>query len=58
MAGGGVNEDESRNSEDNPAAAGSLVRLYGTGFGALDASLALGDFLSTTSLARVINRVL
>jgi len=52
-----INEDESRNSEDHPAPAGSLVRLYGTGFGALDASLALGDFLSTTSPARVVNPV-
>ena len=43
-----INEDGSRNSEDNPAAAGSLVRLYGTGFGALNASLPLGDFLSTS----------
>jgi uncharacterized protein (TIGR03437 family) len=52
-----INEDGSRNSEDNPAAAGSLIRLYGTGFGALDATLALGDFLSATSPAPVINPV-
>jgi uncharacterized protein (TIGR03437 family) len=52
-----INEDGSRNSEDNPAPAGSLIRLYGTGFGALDASLALGDFLSTTNLTEATHPV-
>jgi uncharacterized protein (TIGR03437 family) len=52
-----VNEDGSRHSANNPAAAGSLVHLFGTGFGAIDRNLALGDFFSTTTLARVTNAV-
>jgi uncharacterized protein (TIGR03437 family) len=52
-----VHEDGSSNSEDNPAEAGSLLRIFGTGFGELSRGLALGDFLSTTSLASLINPV-
>jgi uncharacterized protein (TIGR03437 family) len=38
-----LNEDGSINSESNPAAAGSVVVLYGTGAGALEKSFADGQ---------------
>ena len=52
-----LNEDGSRHSVENPAAAGSLVRLLGTGLGAISTSLALGEFFSTTTLSWVTNTV-
>lgn len=52
-----LNEDGTANSADNGAAAGSLVQLFGTGFGAIDTSLPLGDFFSTTTPALVTHTV-
>jgi uncharacterized protein (TIGR03437 family) len=37
-----INEDGTANAPDNPAAAGSLVMLFGSGMGALSAPLATG----------------
>jgi uncharacterized protein (TIGR03437 family) len=39
-----VNEDGSRHSEANPAPPGSVVQLYATGLGALNGTLANGEF--------------
>ncbi|MDX1981977.1 MAG: hypothetical protein SFV51_17025 [Bryobacteraceae bacterium] len=39
-----INEDGSRHSTENPAAAGSLIQLFGTGFGAINGALANGEF--------------
>ena len=52
-----LNEDGSRHSAANPAPAGSVVQLFGTGFGAINMSLPLGDFFGTTTLTRVTNPV-
>jgi uncharacterized protein (TIGR03437 family) len=52
-----LNEDGSRHSIDNPAAPGSLMQLFGTGFGAIDTNLPLGDFFSVTTPTQVINLV-
>ncbi len=51
------NQDGGRHGASNPAAAGSVVQLFGTGFGAIDTTLALGDFFSTTTPTRVVNPV-
>ncbi len=42
-----VNEDGSRNGTGSAAEAGSLIQLLGTGFGATDVNLALGEFTGT-----------
>lgn len=47
-----LNEDGSRNSAANPAAAGSTVQVFGTGLGAIDTNLALGDYHPTATLTR------
>jgi uncharacterized protein (TIGR03437 family) len=39
-----ANEDGSRNGPENPAISGSVVQLLGTGFGAIDRNLAMGEF--------------
>jgi uncharacterized protein (TIGR03437 family) len=51
------NEDGSAHSAANPAAAGSVIQLFGTGFGALNAALALGDFVSLTNPPQMVNPV-
>ncbi len=51
------NEDGSPHSASNPAAAGSLIQLFGTGFGALNAALALGDFVSVTDPPLIVNPI-
>ena len=43
-----TNEDGGRHSATAPAAPGSILQLYGTGFGAIDSNLALGDFFPST----------
>lgn len=56
-----TNNDGSPHSALNPAAPGEVLQLYGTGFGAIDTNLALGDFfpatpvLSTTEKAVTID---
>lgn len=50
-----LNEDGTRHSEAKPAAAGSVVQLFGTGFGLVDTNLAPGQFFSTP--ARVTGTV-
>jgi len=52
-----LNEDGSRNSESNPAAAGSTVQIFGTGLGAIDTPLALGDYHPTATLTRTTAEV-
>jgi uncharacterized protein (TIGR03437 family) len=52
-----IHEDGSRNSAANGAAAGSVVQFYGTGFGAIDTNIALGDFFSPTAEIRTTNAV-
>jgi uncharacterized protein (TIGR03437 family) len=52
-----INEDGSRHTPENPAPAGSIVQLFGTGFGALSGTLALGDFFSLTTPLPLANPV-
>jgi uncharacterized protein (TIGR03437 family) len=52
-----LNQDGTRNSTSNPAAAGSVVQLFGTGFGTLDTNPATGDFLSVTARTGLTNAV-
>jgi uncharacterized protein (TIGR03437 family) len=52
-----LNQDGSRNSASNPAAAGSIVQLFGTGFGTLETNPATGDFFSATTLTHLTNAI-
>ena len=52
-----LNEDGSRNTAATPAAAGSIVQFFGTGLGAIDGTLALGDFFSPDVPVLTINPV-
>ncbi len=52
-----LNEDGSRNTPENAAAPGSIVQIYATGLGAIDDTLTLGDFFSSTALTRTVNAV-
>jgi uncharacterized protein (TIGR03437 family) len=52
-----ANEDGSRHSAANPAARGSLVRMYGTGLGAIASNVALGDFYVPASAIPTTNEV-
>lgn len=52
-----INEDGTAHDADHRAAPGSLLQLYGTGFGAIDTNPAVGDFFSPTVLTRCTNPV-
>jgi uncharacterized protein (TIGR03437 family) len=45
-----LNQDNSLNSAQNPARAGSVVQLYATGLGNVTGTLTIGEFASTTTL--------
>jgi uncharacterized protein (TIGR03437 family) len=48
------NSDGSRHTIENPAPAGSVVRLLGTGFGAMTNNLGTGEFCGATPVATVL----
>ncbi len=52
-----LNQDGTLHSAQNPASPGSFVHLFGTGFGAIEATLALGEFLGETTRAWISNQV-
>ncbi|MBL8233788.1 MAG: hypothetical protein JNL98_35145, partial [Bryobacterales bacterium] len=52
-----INEDGTRHSEMNPAERGTLLDLYGTGFGAFTSNLTTGEFFSKTAQVALVNPV-
>lgn len=52
-----INEDGTRHSKMSPAARGSLLDLYGTGFGAFTSNLATGEYFSKTAQVPLLNPV-
>lgn len=45
-----LNQDGTLNTQQNPAKAGTVVQLYGTGLGNVTGTLTIGEFASTTTL--------
>lgn len=50
-------EDGTRNTAENPAAAGTVVQLFATGLGALSGNPALGEFFGAASRVATANAV-
>lgn len=52
-----LNADGTKNGPNNPAPTGSVVQLFGTGFGTTHPNLGTGFFWPTDSLSPVVNAV-
>ena len=52
-----LNQDGTRNTAATPAAPDSIAQLFGTGLGAIELNVALGDFFSPDVLVRTANPV-